>query len=75
MAMVRDTAVQKLRDLTIAVALAATAAGPLIAWLGSATIPGVADTSGPAGNAADRGDQALIGTEPAVYHRPPRKEH
>lgn len=31
MALVRDTAVQKLRDLTIAVALAATAAVALIA--------------------------------------------
>ena len=40
MAMVRDTAVQKLRDLTIAVALASAAAVALIAWVSAATIPG-----------------------------------
>ena len=42
MALVRDTAVQKLRDLTIAVALASAAAVALIAWVSAATIPGIA---------------------------------
>jgi hypothetical protein len=55
MALVRDTAVQKLRDLTIAVALAATAAVALIAWVSAATIPGTADSSGLTGNAANTG--------------------
>jgi hypothetical protein len=44
MAMVRDTAVQKLRDLTIAVALVAAAGVALIAWISAATIPGSAST-------------------------------
>ncbi|HEY1162700.1 MAG TPA: hypothetical protein VGF78_06515 [Candidatus Dormibacteraeota bacterium] len=55
MALVRDTAVQKLRDLTIAVALAATAAVALIAWVSAATIPGTTDSSGLTGNAANAG--------------------
>ena len=55
MAMVRDTAVQKLRDLTIAVALAAAAAVALIAWVSAATIPGTANASGQTGNAANGG--------------------
>jgi len=62
-AIVRDTAVQKLRDLTIAVALAATAAVALIAWLGAATIPGIADTSGQTGNAANGGGQPVTGND------------
>lgn len=52
-ALVRDTAVQKLRDLTVAVAVAATAAVALIAWISAATIPGIA--SGQTGNAANNG--------------------
>jgi len=63
MAIVRDTAVQKLRDLTIAVALAATAAVALIAWLGAATIPGVADAAGKTGNTANGGGQAVTGSD------------
>ena len=55
MALVRDTAVQKLRDLTIAVALAAAAGVALIAWVSAATIPGTADSSGLAGSAANSG--------------------
>src|SRR5882672_6472058 len=53
MALVRDTAIQKLRDLTIAVALAATAAVALIAWISAATIPGTGDSSGLTGNAVN----------------------
>jgi len=44
MALVRDTAVQKLRDLTIAVAVVSAAAVALIAWVSAATIPGNAAT-------------------------------
>lgn len=53
--MVRDTAVQKLRDLTIAVALASAAAVALIAWVSAATIPG--GTSGQAGTTNTGGGQ------------------
>jgi hypothetical protein len=55
MAMVRDTAVQKLRDLTIAVALASAAAVALIAWVSAATIPG--GTPGKTGTANTGGGQ------------------
>jgi hypothetical protein len=54
-ALVRDTAVQKLRDLTIAVAVAAAAGVALIAWMSAATIPGTADASGQTVNTADDG--------------------
>ena len=46
MAMVRDTAVQKLRDLTVAVAVAAAAGVAVIAWVSAATIPGTAGAQG-----------------------------
>jgi hypothetical protein len=36
----RDTAVRNLRDLTIAIAIAATAGVGLAAWVSAATIPG-----------------------------------
>jgi hypothetical protein len=55
MALVRDTAVQRLRDLTIAVTIAAAAGVALIAWVSAATIPGTNDTSGVGGNGAATG--------------------
>jgi hypothetical protein len=62
MAMVRDTAVQKLRDLTIAVAVAAAAAVALIAWISAATIPGAsAQTTAPA--TVDGGGQPVAGND------------
>ena len=61
-ALVRDTAVQKLRDLTIAVALASAAAVALIAWVGAATIPGTADASGQTGT-ANGGGQPVSGSD------------
>jgi hypothetical protein len=48
-ALVRDTAVQKLRDLTVAVVLASAAAVALIAWVSAATIPGTPDASAQTG--------------------------
>ena len=63
MTIVRDAAVQKLRDLTIAVALAAAAAVALVAWVGAATIPGIADTAGQTGNAANGGGQPVTGND------------
>jgi hypothetical protein len=61
-ALVRDTAVQKLRDLTIAVALASAAAVALIAWVSAATIPGTADASGQTGT-TNGGDQPASGSD------------
>jgi hypothetical protein len=42
---VRDLAVRKLRDVTIAVAIAGAAGVGAIAWVSAATIPGSSDTS------------------------------
>jgi hypothetical protein len=70
MAMVRDNAVQKLRDLTIAAALAAVAAVALIAWMSAATIPGTADASSQTGNATG-GDQPVTGSDDGFNQGPP----
>ena len=63
MALVRDTAVQRLRDLTIAVAIAAAAGVALIAWVSAATIPGTSDSSGLTGNGAGTGGTTTPGDE------------
>jgi hypothetical protein len=52
MAGVRDLAVRKLRDVTIAVAIAAAAGVALIAWVSAATIPGSTGSASGTGNAA-----------------------
>jgi hypothetical protein len=70
MAMVRDNAVQKLRDLTIAVALAATAAVGIIAWLSAATIPGTAGASGQSGTAVNDGGQPFTGNDDGFNRGP-----
>jgi hypothetical protein len=57
MAMVRDTAVQKLRDLTVAVALASAAAVAVIAWVSATTIPG--NVTAQAGTAVTGGGQPV----------------
>jgi hypothetical protein len=69
MALVRDTAVQKLRDLTIAVALASAAAVALIAWVGAATIPGTADSSGSTGTTSG-GGQPVAGNDDGFNQSP-----
>ena len=71
MAMVRDTAVQKLRDLTIAVALAAAAAVALIAWVSAVTIPGTANAAGQTGNAANGAGQPVTGSDDGFNQGPP----
>jgi hypothetical protein len=48
----RDGAVRNLRDLTIAIAITATAGVGLTAWVSAATIPGATGTSGATGAAA-----------------------
>jgi hypothetical protein len=54
-ATVRDTSMQKLRDLTIVVGVAAMGAVAILAWISSVTIPGVAA----AGQSAGDGSQLL----------------
>jgi hypothetical protein len=46
----RDTAVRNLRDLTIAIAIAATAGVGLAAWVSAATIPGSTGTPASTGS-------------------------
>ena len=72
-ALVRDTAVQKLRDLTIAVALAAAAAVGLIAWVSAATIPGsTAVAPSPTGStAAAGGSVTTSGSDDGFSQNPP----
>ena len=50
MAVARDLAVQKLRDLTIAVVIAAAAGVGVIAWVSAVTIPGFTGSTSPTGN-------------------------
>jgi hypothetical protein len=57
---VRDAAVQKLRDVTVAIAVAAAAGVAAIAWVSAATIPGSAGTSGLSGDAAAQTDDQPI---------------
>jgi hypothetical protein len=74
MAGVRDIAVQKLRDVTIAVAIAATAGVGLIAWVSAATIPGSVGTSALTGNSATGGDdQPITSTSDGFTQTPPRR--
>ena len=49
---VREIAFQKLRDLTIAIAVAAAASVGVIAWVSAATIPGTTTSSDLSGNVA-----------------------
>jgi hypothetical protein len=71
MALVRDTAVQKLRDLTIAVALASAAAVALIAWVSAATIPGTAGLQGQTGNTETGGGQPVREDDDGFNQGPP----
>jgi hypothetical protein len=70
MAMVRDNAVQKLRDLTIAVALAAAAAVGIIAWVSAATIPGTAGASVQSGNPVNESGQPFTGNDDGFNQGP-----
>jgi hypothetical protein len=60
MAAARDLAVQKLRDLTIAIVIAAAAGVGAIAWVSAATIPGTGDASGQTGSATTGLDDRSI---------------
>lgn len=50
----RDTAVRNLRDMTIAIAIAASAGVGVTAWVSAATIPGTTGSSGSSGTAANQ---------------------
>lgn len=63
MAVARDLGVQKLRDLTIAVVIAAAAGVGVIAWVGAETIPGFVDSTGPTGSTATVLDDRSITTD------------
>jgi hypothetical protein len=49
----RDVAVRNLRDLTIAIAIIATAGVGLAAWVSAATIPGNTSPAGSSGNSTN----------------------
>jgi hypothetical protein len=73
-AVARDLAVQKLRDLTIAVVIAAAAGVGVIAWVSAATIPGSSDASGQTGAAtAGLDDRSISPTGDRFNQAPPRR--
>jgi hypothetical protein len=68
---VRDLAVQRLRDLTIAVAIAAAAGVGVIAWVSAATIPGSAGTASAAGPASTSVDDQPASTSAGGFAQAP----
>jgi hypothetical protein len=70
---VRDIAFQKLRDLTIAIAIAAAACVGLIAWVSAATIPGTTAVPDSTGNVATGVDDQPSNNGDGFVHAPPRK--
>ena len=71
MAVARDLGVQKLRDLTIAVVIAAAAAVGVIAWISAETIPGFADSTGPTGSTATGLDDPSIASTGDRFNQAP----
>jgi hypothetical protein len=71
---IRNVAAQKLRDVTIAIAVASAAAVGVIAWVSAATIPGSTGSSGLTGNAATGIDAEQSGDDGFVQ-APPRKSN
>lgn len=70
-AVARDLGVQKLRDLTIAVVVAAAAGVGVIAWVSAETIPGFADSTGPTGSAATGLDNPFIDSTGDRFNQAP----
>jgi hypothetical protein len=70
---VRDVASQKLRDVTIAIAVAAAASVGVMAWVSAATIPGSTNGSGLTGNAATGVDDHPSTSGGQFVQAPPRK--
>jgi hypothetical protein len=67
----RDLAVRKLRDITIAVAVVATGAVGVIAWLSATGIPGSAVISGLASTVATQDDGQLISSDDGFVQAAP----
>ena len=63
----RDSAVRNLRDLTIAIAIAATASVGLTAWVAAATIPGTTGSSATSGTASN---QPVSADDQSFAHAP-----
>jgi hypothetical protein len=70
---VRDIAFQKLRDLTIAIAVAAAACVGLIAWVSAATIPGTTTVADSSGNSATGVDDQPSNSGDGFIQAPPRR--
>jgi hypothetical protein len=70
---VRDIAFQKLRDLTIAIAVAAAACVGLIAWVSAATIPGTTTVPDSSGNSATGVDDQTSNSGDGFVQAPPRR--
>jgi hypothetical protein len=70
---VRDVAFQKLRDVTIAIAIAAAAGVGLIAWVSAATIPGSTAGSDNIGGATAGVDDRQSTSGSGFVQAPPRK--
>jgi hypothetical protein len=63
----RDLAVRKLRDVTVAVVIAATASVGVVAWVSAATIPGSAANTGLSGNPASGSGDPAISNNPGGF--------
>lgn len=73
-AVARDLGVQKLRDLTVAVVIAAAAGVGVLAWISAETIPGFADSTGPTGSTATGLDDRSIAPSGDRFNQaPPRR--
>ena len=70
---VRDVATQKLRDVTIAIAVAAAAGVGVIAWVSAATIPGLSESPGLPGNETTGVDVQPSTNDDDFVQAPPRK--
>jgi hypothetical protein len=70
---VRDIAFQKLRDLTIAIAVAAAAFVGLIAWVSAATIPGTTTVANSSGSTATGVDDQPSNSGDGFVQAPPRR--
>jgi hypothetical protein len=71
----RDSAVQNLRDLTIAIAIAATAGVGLAAWVSAATIPGITRSSSSSGTAAGTANQPTSSADQSFAQAPAAGAH
>ena len=70
---VRDVAFQKLRDVTIAIAIAAAASVGIIAWVSAATIPGTTAVSDNSGTTPAEDDDQPSTSGSGFVQAPPRK--